>query len=77
MTQNNEYASELRILGDRIRTLREKQGLSQEALGDKADLHRNYISRLELAQRNPTYTTLLKIANALSISIVDLIKDTQ
>ncbi|WP_064202776.1 helix-turn-helix domain-containing protein [Brevibacillus brevis] len=68
-----EYSKELRILGERIRVLREKLGYSQETLGFKAGLHRNYISQLELAQKNPTYTTLLKIANALSVSIVDLI----
>ncbi|SCW86720.1 DNA-binding transcriptional regulator, XRE-family HTH domain [Paenibacillus tianmuensis] len=68
-----EYSQELRLLGERIRVLREKRGYSQETLGFKAGLHRNYISQLELAQRNPTYTTLLKIANALSVDVIDLL----
>jgi transcriptional regulator with XRE-family HTH domain len=68
-----EYNQELRILGERIRSFREKMGFSQETLGFKAGLHRNYISKLELAQKNPTYTTLLKIANALSINVTDLL----
>lgn len=69
-----EYSQELRMLGERIRVLREKLGFSQETLGFKAGLHRNYISQLELAQKNPTYTTLLKIANALSVEVIDLLK---
>ncbi|SEB02213.1 helix-turn-helix domain-containing protein [Paenibacillus sp. 276b] len=68
-----KYEQELRSLGERIRVLREKSGFSQETLGFKARLHRNYISKLELAQKNPSYTTLLKIAAALSISLEELI----
>lgn len=48
--------------------------LSQEVLSFKADLHRTYLSQLELGQRNPSYTTLLKLANALSISITELLE---
>ena len=64
---------ELSELGQRIRMLRERKGYSQETLGFKAELHRNYISSLELAQKNPTYTTLLKLASALSVDVRDLI----
>ena len=70
-----EYSSELRKLGERIRIFREKSGFSQETLGFKANLHRNYISKLELAQKNPTYTTLLKLAKALSISVIQLLQE--
>lgn len=68
-----KYVDDLKKLGNNIRLLRERAGLSQEALGFKADLHRTYISQLELGQRNPSYTTLCKLANALSVSIYDLI----
>lgn len=70
---NHNYSRQLQRLGERIRYYRELRGLSQEALGFKADLHRNYISMLELAQKNPTYTTLLKLADALSVSIFELL----
>jgi len=69
----NEKNLELIRLGERIRFLREERGYSQEALGFKAGLHRNYISSLELAQKNPTYTTLLKLAFALDITVHQLI----
>lgn len=50
-----------------LRELRLQRGLSQEALGFEADLQRNYISMLELAQCAPTLTSIYKLATALSI----------
>lgn len=73
MNSENKYIDDLKKLGERIRFLREERGFSQEVLGFKADLHRNYISSLELAQKNPTYTTLLKLAKALTVTIHELI----
>ncbi|MFC4075238.1 helix-turn-helix domain-containing protein [Salinithrix halophila] len=69
----NHFRKDLDALGQNIRTIREKKGLSQESLSFKADLHRTYLSQLESGQRNPSYTTLLKLANALSVSIFELI----
>ena len=68
-----EYQELLKQLGGKIRTIREERGLSQEELGFRSDLHRTYISEIELGQKNPTYLTLIKIAKALSMSIFDLI----
>lgn len=67
------YRQELVDLGKTIRKLRTDKKISQEALAFKSGLHRNYISSLELAQKNPTYTTLIKIANALDIDVSQLI----
>lgn len=67
------YIKELKKLGRHIRILREEQGYSQETLGFKADLHRTYVSQLELGQRNPSYITLVKLARALSVDVLDVI----
>ncbi|MCY7844386.1 MULTISPECIES: helix-turn-helix domain-containing protein [Bacillus] len=75
MDNEKENNLNLQKLGDRIRCLREEKKYSQETLGFKAGLHRNYISSLELAQKNPTYTTLIKLAKALDVSVVDLIHE--
>jgi len=64
---------ELYKLGIRIRKLREEKKYSQETLSFKSGLHRNYISSLELAEKNPSYVTLLKLSNALSINVRDII----
>ncbi|MCY7483764.1 helix-turn-helix domain-containing protein [Paenibacillus alvei] len=68
------YDGDLKKLGRRIRYLREQREFSQELLSFKADIHRTYLSQLELGQRNPSYTTLLKLSKALSIDIIELIK---
>lgn len=73
-SEKNYIEASLIDLGKRIRHLREGKGYSQETLGFKAGLHRNYISKLELAQKNPTYTTLIKLSIALEVNIEDLIK---
>ncbi|WP_243656723.1 helix-turn-helix domain-containing protein [Paucimonas lemoignei] len=48
-------------------------GLSQEKLGLEAGLQRNYISMLELGERQPTITTIFKLANVLGIKASKLI----
>lgn len=60
--------------GDKIRELRKEKGLSQEQLSFKADLHRTYIGMIERAEKNITLVNIEKIANALEVSINDLMK---
>ncbi len=59
-------------LGKRIRELREQKGLSQEAFGFQADLHRNYIGGIERGERNVAVLNLKKIAQALNVSLEEL-----
>jgi len=58
--------------GDRVREIRKNKGLSQEQLSFKADLHRTYIGMIERAEKNITLVNIEKIANALEISVNDL-----
>jgi transcriptional regulator with XRE-family HTH domain len=48
-----------------LRDLRKQAGLTQEQLGFEADLERNFISMLERGERQPTLTTLVKLAKPL------------
>jgi transcriptional regulator with XRE-family HTH domain len=48
-----------------IRQRRQARGLSQEALAERADLHRTYISLVERAARNISVDALSGIADAL------------
>ncbi len=61
------------IFGTVLRELREKNNLSQEKLAEFCDLDRTYISLLERGLRQPTVTTLFRLANALKIKPSDLI----
>jgi transcriptional regulator with XRE-family HTH domain len=58
--------------GEKVREIRKEKGLSQEQLSFKADLHRTYIGMIERAEKNITLVNIEKIANALEISVNDL-----
>jgi transcriptional regulator with XRE-family HTH domain len=55
------------MFGQRIRELRLKAGLSQEALADLAGIHRNYLGETERGLRNISVRNVLKIAAALQV----------
>jgi transcriptional regulator with XRE-family HTH domain len=61
-------------LGRRIRSMREERGISQEALADLADIHRNYISQIEGGKRNLSFYNVVKLARALRISPAKLVE---
>ncbi len=58
--------------GERVRKLRKDNGLSQEQLAFKADLHRTYIGMIERAEKNITLVNIEKIAHALQVDIKEL-----
>lgn len=60
-------------LGIHIRQLREKKGLSQQALADDCDIPKTQIGRIERAKINTTIKTIIKIANALDIEPKELL----
>jgi transcriptional regulator with XRE-family HTH domain len=53
--------------GGRVREVRERQGLSQEAAAARAGLHRTYWGGVERGKRNATLRTIFRIADALAI----------
>lgn len=61
------------VLGHVVRYTRARRGLSQEALGHRSDLHRNYIGAVERGEINPTFRVLLKLATGLSVPLSELI----
>jgi DNA-binding XRE family transcriptional regulator len=62
----------LTALGRRVRTLRETQGLTQEQLGEKADLDQTYISDIERGERNPSVLIVGQLAKAFRLSLAEL-----
>lgn len=61
-------------LGKRIRELREKKGISQEAFAHLCDLNRVHMSDIERGLVNLTIATLAKIAENLETSGAALLK---
>lgn len=62
------------VFGKVLRELREENHISQEKLAEYCDLDRTYISLLERGHRQPTITTIFKLAKALNISPSKLIE---
>jgi transcriptional regulator with XRE-family HTH domain len=56
-----------------LRRQRRRAGLSQEAVGFRASLHRTQIGLLERGARMPRIDTLVKLAGALDCAPDDLI----
>ena len=61
-------------LGARLRELRQTRGLSQEAFAAACGLDRTYISGIERGKRNVSLRNIEILANALGITISQLMK---
>ena len=62
-------------IGQRIRMYRKEHKLSQELLSERADVTPAHLSHIERGNTKPSLPTLIRIANALDISIDDLLCD--
>lgn len=60
-----------------LRKWRNRRGLSQEELAERADLHRTYISDVERGARNLSLESINKLANALEVSLPILFTNTE
>lgn len=60
-------------LAENVRAFRKKHGFSQEALADLCELHRTYIGSVEREERNVSLSTLEVLAQALSVSVPELL----
>jgi transcriptional regulator with XRE-family HTH domain len=56
------------LFGQVLREQRNSKGLSQEDLALIADVDRTFVSQMERGIRQPTITTLIKLAGALGIA---------
>jgi transcriptional regulator with XRE-family HTH domain len=59
-------------LGEALRRLRRRAELSQEQLAERAATDLTQIGGIERGVRNPSYTTLLRLADALETSVGEL-----
>ncbi|WP_440072689.1 helix-turn-helix transcriptional regulator [Streptosporangium sp. OZ121] len=69
---NPRLAELRRQFGLRLRDIREGQGLSQERLGELADVDRKTINRIENGMYSPRLDNVFQIADALDIPIREL-----
>ena len=62
--------------GIRIKELREAAGMTQVELSEKSHITQEHISRIENGRFTPNIKTADKLAQALGITLMDLLKDT-
>jgi len=60
-----------------IRKRRQEVGISQEELADRAELHRTYVSLIELSKRHLTVEALDKIARGLGVTASALLVEAE
>jgi transcriptional regulator with XRE-family HTH domain len=56
-----------------VKSRRKQLRLSQEELADKASIDRTYASQIERAIANPSLTVLCNLANALGLTLSQLL----
>lgn len=62
------------MLAENIKSIRKKKGLTQEKLARLADISNNTLVKIEMGMaKEPTITTITKIADALEVSIDTLV----
>ena len=74
LTQQRQHPA-LISLGEAIRRVRLKQEISQEKLALMAGVDRSYVGRVERGDNNVAVLTLLKLAQALDVSLKDIMKE--
>lgn len=63
-----------RLVGQNVRKIRQKRGLTQEKFAEISGFSQQYLSSLENGRRNPTVVTLYELATSLGVSHMDLVR---
>jgi transcriptional regulator with XRE-family HTH domain len=69
------YSTPARVLfGLALRQAREKEGMSQEVLAERAGLHRTYIGQVERGEKNISIGNMEHLAHAVGLEVWKMIK---
>jgi transcriptional regulator with XRE-family HTH domain len=64
----------LQLVGNNIRKMRDKKGISQQELADSSDVAKSTIQRIEKGDMNPSLLTIRSISVALEVELSELVK---
>lgn len=70
--RTDEDIRKLKALGRAIRSGREVHGISQEALAHQSGIDRSHMGKIERGERNVTALNLLRIADALGVTVAEI-----
>ncbi len=71
---NNMSNEAAKKLAKNMKRIREKKGMTQGDICRALNTDRGYISSIESAKRNPTLSTIEKIAKTLGVEVGELLK---
>ena len=60
--------------GQVVKSVRERQGMSQEKLAELAEIDRTYVSMIERGKKHPTLEVASRIADALNMRLSEIIR---
>lgn len=63
-----------KIVAENVRTFRQKSGLTQEALAEKAEMHWTFVSGVERCKYNISLDSIVRLAKALGRAPYELLK---
>lgn len=72
-TRTPAHSERHSAFGHVVRFTRARRGLSQEELGFRARLHRNYVGAIERGEINPTFRTLTYLMGGLVLPLSELV----
>ena len=64
-----------KLMGQRLRAIRKKQGLTQEQIAEKAEISPQHYSGVETGGVRISLPALIRVANALNASMDELLMD--
>lgn len=68
-----DYVEVLKKIGLKFRVERIKKSLSQERFAELANVHTNYIGKVERGEQNLTVKKLVELADSLDVSVVEIL----
>jgi len=63
----------LLYMGKRLREIRERRNLLQEEVANRAKISITYYAAIERGEKNPTFTILVNIGNALNLKSFEIL----
>lgn len=74
LQKNAEKQKFAKYIGKRLRAVREKTGISQEQLSEKAGYYRTYVGHIENGNHSPSVHTMWRLAKVMKVDLGDLLK---
>jgi transcriptional regulator with XRE-family HTH domain len=63
----------MKRVAENVKRIRNERGMTQQAIADKAKIHRVYLAQIEGATRAPSLEMLDRLAKVLKVKVSELV----